>query len=260
MMIVRVLRHLLLVAALAVALPAYAQTEAEGDPLVRDIQQGLKELGYEVRVVDGLYGPNTRSAIEAFQTKHDREVTGEVSETLRAEIQRLLFRRSQEARRIWTQSRLYLKALGYTPGDGEFDSPAARRALEAFVEDHFLTVGSGFSETLHGIIARRARADERAQTHLCHRFMREKVYDKALSWCRRVARKDNVEAQYLVGWMYYYGRGAEQSYAKAFEWYHRAARAGDSRAQTFVGLMYRHGQGVDRNPDAAHHWYQRAVE
>lgn len=35
--------------------------------LVRDIQQGLKSLGYDPGPVDGLFGNKTRSAIEAFQ-------------------------------------------------------------------------------------------------------------------------------------------------------------------------------------------------
>lgn len=259
MLIARFLQRLLLVIAMLGAAPALAQS-AEGDPLVRDIQQGLKELGYEVRIVDGLYGPNTRAAIEEFQRDQGMEVTGDVGETLRADIRRLLFQRSRDARRMWTTSRLYLKALGYDPGEGTFESPAARRALETFVAQHHLTIDSAFSETLHELIVRRARADETAQQRLCRRFMGDKAYGRAIGWCRRLARKNDVEAQYLVGWMYYYGRGVAQSYRKAFKWYRRAAEAGDSRAQTFVGLMYRHGRGVARNPDAAHLWYQRAVE
>ncbi len=43
---------------------------------VRRVQQALKDLGYQVGVVDGLYGGNTRRALEAFQQSESLPVTG----------------------------------------------------------------------------------------------------------------------------------------------------------------------------------------
>lgn len=259
MRIVARVGHALAALGMLAAAAALAQ-DGGGDPLVRDIQRGLEELGYDIRVVDGLYGPNTRAAIESFQGDHELPITGEASRELRERIARLLFQRSRDARRMWRKSRLYLKALGYAPGEGGFEAPAARRALQAFAADHHLTLDSAFSEMLHGIIVRRTRSDEGAQTRLCRRFMQAKAYARAFTWCRRAARKAHVDAQYYVGWMYYYGRGVDRAYDRAFRWLHRAAEGGDSRAQTFVGLMYRYGRGVARDPDAAQQWYRRAVE
>jgi len=43
---------------------------------VRRVQQALKDRGYQVGVVDGLYGGNTRRALEAFQQSEALPVTG----------------------------------------------------------------------------------------------------------------------------------------------------------------------------------------
>ncbi|WP_420347210.1 peptidoglycan-binding protein [Pelagibius sp.] len=43
---------------------------------VRRVQQALKDRGYQVGVVDGLYGGNTRRALEAYQQSEALPVTG----------------------------------------------------------------------------------------------------------------------------------------------------------------------------------------
>lgn len=236
------------------------EREWPGEPLVAQIQHGLRELGYELSAVDGLMGPNTRGAIRAFQEDQGLEPTGAASDALKRAIEQRLFRKSQEAEKLWAETRLYLRAQGYAPGDGAFDSAPAQAALNRFAEDHWLELERSFSERLHEAIARATRADAEAQDWLCRHHMDAKHYPLAFDWCRRAAGKDVRDAQYYVGWMLYYGRGTERSYDAAFEWYRAAARAGDPRAMTFVGLMYRLGRGVERNPDAAQQWYRRAVE
>ena len=239
---------------------AEAEREWPGDPLVAQIQQGLQDLGYEVAVVDGLMGPNTRGAIQDFQRDEGLTPTGEATDAVKRAIRQRIFRRSQEAARLWERSRLFLRALGYEPGGGAFDGDAAQAALARFAEDHWLELERAFSERLHDVIVRATRADTDAQVWLCDHHMDADAYGEAFEWCRRAARKEVRDAQYYVGWMLYYGRGTERSYERAFDWYRAAARAGDTRAMTYVGLMYRLGRGVERNPDAAQRWYRRAVE
>jgi len=69
----------------AVCLPLFAvlgftQTLAvEPNPRVKELQQGLAELGYHHRPADGLMGPGTREAIIAFQKDHDLVADGKYS-------------------------------------------------------------------------------------------------------------------------------------------------------------------------------------
>jgi peptidoglycan hydrolase-like protein with peptidoglycan-binding domain len=53
-----------------------------GDPTVKEVQETLRELNFYGGEVDGLFGPNTREAIEAYQAKMGMSVTGSVDESL----------------------------------------------------------------------------------------------------------------------------------------------------------------------------------
>lgn len=57
-------------------------------PAMRRIQQALTELGYEVGLVDGLYGGNTRKALEAYQRDQQLAVTGLPDGPTRAKLLR----------------------------------------------------------------------------------------------------------------------------------------------------------------------------
>ncbi|MCX7304519.1 MAG: peptidoglycan-binding domain-containing protein [Hyphomicrobiales bacterium] len=54
----------------------------EGDPMVKKVQQTLRDLNFYGGDVDGLYGPNTHDAIASYQTKMGLTVTGAVDDTL----------------------------------------------------------------------------------------------------------------------------------------------------------------------------------
>jgi peptidoglycan hydrolase-like protein with peptidoglycan-binding domain len=237
-----------------------AERDWPGEPLVAQIQQGLIDLGYELTVVDGLMGPNTRSVIETFQKDQGLTPTGEPTDAVKRAIEREKFQRTQEAERLWREARLYLRALGYRPGDGSFESDRAQAALERFANDHWLQLDTTFNARLADVIRRAAGADALAQQRLCGHHMDAGRFARAFDWCQRAARNDDRRAQYVVGWMHYYGKGVARDYETAFKWYREAALQGDPRAMTFLGLMYRKGLGVARNPERALAWYERAVE
>lgn len=54
----------------------------QGDPEIEQVQSILKDLSFYAGEVDGLDGPNTRSAIAAYQRKVGLVATGEVDEPL----------------------------------------------------------------------------------------------------------------------------------------------------------------------------------
>ena len=53
-----------------------------GDPTVKEVQETLRELNFYDGEVDGLFGPNTRVAIESYQSKMGLRVTGAVDDSL----------------------------------------------------------------------------------------------------------------------------------------------------------------------------------
>jgi len=56
--------------------------------LTFETQDRLNRLGYDAGPVDGMMGPRTRSAVEAFQRDHGLPVTGRVTEALVTSLQR----------------------------------------------------------------------------------------------------------------------------------------------------------------------------
>lgn len=76
-------RIALLTSALVIGFcPAYGQSSQDE---LRAAQQALQARGYEVGPIDGIMGPLTQAALEAFQRKNAVTVTGVADEpTLRA--------------------------------------------------------------------------------------------------------------------------------------------------------------------------------
>jgi peptidoglycan hydrolase-like protein with peptidoglycan-binding domain len=90
----------------------------------RDLQTGLKSLGYYSGDVDGIVGPMTRSAILAYQTANGEAATGRPTNRLLQDIRRSAQQASQEngsvplgsdQQTILSLQRV-LADLGYGPG------------------------------------------------------------------------------------------------------------------------------------------------
>jgi len=73
-------------------------------------------------------------------------------------------------------------------------------------------------------------------------------------------RKDDSLAQYLMGRMYYYGRGVTQDYKKAVEWFTKAAEQGNAKGQNNLGVLYENGKGVTKDKAKAVEWYTKSAE
>ncbi len=70
-----------------------------------------------------------------------------------------------------------------------------------------------------------------------------------------LANKGGVYAQFLLGRMYYDGKGVPQDYTKALKWFRMAAVQGNAEAQFFLGTMYGSGKGVSQNYIKAYVWF-----
>ena len=53
--------------------------------------------------------------------------------------------------------------------------------------------------------------------------------------------------------------GVDKNISSAFDWYLKAAEQGYDEAQLIVGYMYFTGKGAKKNPKAAEEWLQKAV-
>lgn len=85
-------------------------------------------------------------------------------------------------------------------------------------------------------------------------------YQKSVEWYTKAAEQGIVDAQYMLGCCYYYGRGVEQNYEKAVKWYTKAAEQDLVNAQYRLGDCYYFGEGVSQNYKTAVKWYTKAAE
>lgn len=90
-------------------------------------------------------------------------------------------------------------------------------------------------------------------------YLRED-YERALEEWRPLAKRGNIEAQNMLGYMYRYGQGVPQDFEQARHWYRLAADRGHARAQNNLGAMYRQGLGVPQDYEEALRWFRRAAE
>jgi TPR repeat protein len=85
-------------------------------------------------------------------------------------------------------------------------------------------------------------------------------YTQAAFWYRKAAEQGNSDAQYLLGYFYFNGRGVPQDYTQAELWYRKAAEQGDADSQHALGDLYNTGKGVPRDYTQAALWHRKAAE
>src|SRR5882724_4204391 len=64
-----------------------AYTQPQPSAAVRDAQQRLSALGFYAGAVDGIWGPDTRAAVERFQLSRGLPVTGDLDQVTASALQ-----------------------------------------------------------------------------------------------------------------------------------------------------------------------------
>ena len=116
----------------------------QANSAVRDyttaLQQRLKDAGYYQGRIDGVYGPETVTAVEALQTDAGLPVTGLVDRATSAALDEAVGKKNQSASERdaieATAVQTTLKLAGYWPGaiDGQW-TPELTTAVEKFQKD-----------------------------------------------------------------------------------------------------------------------------
>ena len=85
-------------------------------------------------------------------------------------------------------------------------------------------------------------------------------YQIAFKLFQKAGLQGHLEAQFYVGYLYYYGKGVMQNYTKASKWFELAATQGHSEGQFYLGKLYQLGQGVIQNDYYAAQWFFKAAQ
>ncbi len=88
---------------------------------------------------------------------------------------------------------------------------------------------------------------------------RGRYLEEAVSWFRKAAEQNQVDAQYSLGRMYFTGEGVPRHYEEALRWFRKAADQSNLEAQFFLGVVYYQGQVVPQDYLQAARWYREAA-
>ncbi|SMN10840.1 hypothetical protein SPBRAN_1015 [uncultured Candidatus Thioglobus sp.] len=84
-------------------------------------------------------------------------------------------------------------------------------------------------------------------------------YKTALKEYKAAAVQGDLNAQLVLGGLYYYGTGVTQDYQQSLDWYKQAAEQQDPDAEYEIGLMYAEGLGVEQDLVQARQWLQKTL-
>ena len=82
-------------------------------------------------------------------------------------------------------------------------------------------------------------------------------YAQAIQWYLKAANRNNADAQFNLGLLYYsgQGQGVPQDYAKAAQWLLKAANQNNADAQASLGWFYKNGMSVNKSNIIAYALY-----
>ncbi len=84
--------------------------------------------------------------------------------------------------------------------------------------------------------------------------------NKAVDLWLSEANAGDSEAQYILGSLYFEGRGVSQNYTEAMRWFQASAEQGYALSQNALANMYFSATGVDTDYTLAAHWWLLAAE
>lgn len=83
---------------------------------------------------------------------------------------------------------------------------------------------------------------------------------EAAVWLEKSADQGNMDAAFLLGYIYQYAAGVQKDVGKSIGWFTKAADAGHIAAMITLAATYRTGDGVMKNKIKARDLYAKAAE
>jgi len=85
-------------------------------------------------------------------------------------------------------------------------------------------------------------------------------YTLALRLYRPLAEAGDSALQFILGTMYWRGKGTLEDHAEAFKWFRLSAEQGYADSQYMLGIMYSQGRAIPQDRAEAFKWYRLSAE
>lgn len=84
----------------------------------------------------------------------------------------------------------------------------------------------------------------------------KRSHKKAINWYKKAANKNHLDAQYRIGVLYY----KQKNYKKARYWLKKRAKNGHADSQYYFAKTYRYGLGTKEQTTLARKWFTKAAK
>lgn len=101
--------------------------------------------------------------------------------------------------------------------------------------------------------------DKEALSYLGKIYYNKKDFDMAFKYYQKASGRIGGIADYMLGNMYYYGKGVEVNYEKAAQYYILAAGLGHIRATIKASILLHEGKGISQNDREAAYFLDKAI-
>lgn len=145
-------------------------------------------------------------------------------------------------------AKLALLAMALQMG-GTVMAQTFEQALEAYERKDYKTALAGFMRLAQG------DSTTTPETEISKEDQHQRV-----AKYRKAAEQGDAAAQFILGLMYFDGRGLAQDDRQAESWYRKSAEQGYASAQVNLGLMYFFGRGVSKDDQQAVAWLRKAAD
>lgn len=123
------------------------------------------------------------------------------------------------------------------------------QALDAYERKDYKTAFAGFMRLAQGDAAPAPEAE-----------VSKEDQQQRIAKFRKAAEQGDAASQFIMGLVYFDGRGVAQDDRQAEAWYRKAAEQGYASAQVNLGLMYFFGRGVTKDDQQAVAWLRKAAD
>ncbi len=239
----------------------------------REVQEALSVSGYDTGVADGLFGPQTRRAIKAWQEENNKEVTGYISvkqanEILAAAPPKKFAlatpkspSKQQKADAASNANQYYAKAVAiYEKDCKEGNATGCTELGDAHyygrgVKKDYLVAARFYQKGCDG-----GNWEGCTDLGYLHRdgIGVEKNQKKAAGLYELACNADYARGCDHLGYLYREGLGVGQNYSKAVRLFQQACDGGDGQGCENLGYVHRRGIGVDRDYSKAARFYRRS--
>ena len=237
---------------------------ASANQQVKEVQEALNKLGYNVGKPDGVMGRYTRKLLRKYQKDHGLKPTGKPNKATMDKLKGVKPKKSLKS--AMAKGHAAVKKGHYNEAMKWFKMESKTGNAEAlFMLATFYEQGLGVKENIKLAVKIYTKSAKNghltAQINLALIYLNgekgiKKDITKAAALFYKATKQGDIHAKYHLGKILL----DQGNYKKSKKWLIKAAAQNDKDAQYALGMMYYKGLGVSKSLNTASFWIKKAAQ